>query len=220
MITCKGLFVKAKEDKTDPLLAYLDWRNTLVRGSGPRQFSSQWVGALALCCQQPRNSSSQTVTPRPRQVTLLLGKDCSAGSTTEASRTLPLESRRCRLYEANWGEEMEPRPLLAKGHAKLRCKVGTTTETATRYRLLWSHHWYQATPLSLIRLRMKANHWLYQSFCHDIPTPRLLRCPDVPRQPVVPMPGLKIMNYVEHLDIDLYLLFVFWTLLFLFVLSL
>ena len=29
MKTCKGLFVKAKEDKTDPLLAYLDWCYTL-----------------------------------------------------------------------------------------------------------------------------------------------------------------------------------------------
>ena len=126
----------------------------------------------------------------------------------------PLESRRCHLYEATWGEEMEPRPLLAKGHAKLRWKDGSTTETATRYSLLWSHHWYQATPLmGLIRLRMKANHWLYQSFYHDIPTPRPLRCPDVQREPDVPIPGLKIMTCVKHLNINLKMLVVYWTLL-------
>ena len=109
---------------------------------------------------------------------------------------------------------MEPRPLLAKGHAKLRWKDGSTTETATRYSLLWSHHWYQATPLmGLIRLRMKANHWLYQSFYHDIPTPRPLRCPDVQREPDVPIPGLKIMTCVKHLNINLKMLVVYWTLL-------
>ena len=71
--TCKGLLVKAKKDKKDPLLATLDWRNT------------------------------------PQQVSLPLGKDCITGSTTEASRTSPLESRGCHPYIV--GEELEPRSL-------------------------------------------------------------------------------------------------------------
>ena len=37
--TCKGLLLKAKEDKRDPLLAILAWRNTPSwRDSAPHQF--------------------------------------------------------------------------------------------------------------------------------------------------------------------------------------
>ena len=92
------------------------------------------------------------------------------------------------------------------------------------------------TSTKLIRLRMKANLQLYHSFCQSIPTPKppglmwmmqslqrnpsqtvqspaQLSSPDVPREPDVPLPGLKIMTYVEHLNIDLKILVEYWTVL-------
>ena len=38
--TCKGLLVKAKEDKKDPLSTILDWLTPQLRGSVPHQFKN------------------------------------------------------------------------------------------------------------------------------------------------------------------------------------
>ena len=79
--TCKGLLVKAKEDKKDPLLAILDWRNTPSEG-----FSTSPVQRLM---------DRRTCTLLPTAETLLQPNS----DTKTTARNLAARKRlQCRQY--------------------------------------------------------------------------------------------------------------------------
>lgn len=81
--TCKGLLVKAKEDKKDPLLAILDWRNTPIE-----VFSTSPV-------QRPMGRRTRTLLPTAE--TLLQPNS----DTKTTARNLAFRKRlQCRQYNS------------------------------------------------------------------------------------------------------------------------
>ncbi|XP_022786150.1 uncharacterized protein K02A2.6-like [Stylophora pistillata] len=85
--TCKGLLSKAKEDKRDPLLAILAWRNTLSEGfstSPVQRLMGRRTRTLLSTAQMLLQPNSDLKTTAR---SLAARKDYSASSTIVAQRT-------------------------------------------------------------------------------------------------------------------------------------
>ena len=154
--TCKGLLMKAKEDKKDPLLVILDWRNTPSEG-----FSTSPAQRLMGRC-------TRTLLPTAEKLL-----QPNSDLTTIASNLAARKRLQCKQYNRGTKNlaplkavDSTAHALLADGHMKSRWMDGASAETAVNCGLLWSHHQNQAARLkSLLRLRMKSDHLSYQSPC-------------------------------------------------------
>ena len=162
--------MKAKEDKKDPLLAILDWRNTPSEG-----FSTSPAQRLM---------GRRTRTLLPTAEKLL---QPNSDLTTTASNLAARKRLQCKQYNRGtknlaplkagdsigmkkpgvqkWSLGHCTRPLGRRSY-EVEVDGRRSAETAVNCGLLWSHHQNQAARLkSLIRLRMKSDHLSYQSPC-------------------------------------------------------
>ena len=236
--TCKGLLVKAKEDKKDLLLAILDWHNTPSEG-----FSTSPVQRLM---------GRRTRTLLPTAETLLQPNS----DTKTTARNLAARKRlQCRQYnrgiqnlaplkagdairmklpgEKKWSlghctHPLGPRSYEVEVEGRHNCRNRRQVRSTLESPPVPSNptdepHQAENGSKPPVVPEFPPEHTDTQapeikvndtiSPTQSVQSPSQLSSPDVLREPDVLLPGLKIMTYVEHLNIDLKILIEFWTVL-------
>ena len=240
--TCKGLLVKAKEDKKDPLLAILDWRNTPSEG-----FSTSPVQRLMdrrTCTLLP----TAKIFLQPNSVTKTTARNLTTRKRLQCRQynrgtknLAPLKAGdaiRMKLPgEKKWSlghctHPLGPRSYEVEVEGRHNCRnrrqVRSTLESppvpsnpTDEPHQAENESKPPVVPEFLLELTDTQAHEIevngaisttqsVPDSAEPIPAfqPRRSKGPDVP------LPGLKIMTYVEHLNIDLKILNIeFWTVL-------